>query len=345
MSEKFPNLFDYGHKELSQDAMICWLLDWANQCYRPKNPHLHECGQKFARSLFDKHERLGPDHIYTVKLGKQTSGIDVLAWVNDKYALLIEDKTDSGTHGDQLIRYHKKVLDGKLKLRGTRVKPCASNLFPIFLKTGNMSLTDRREIEKLELDPPHRVFERKDFLKILKGCDRDQSEILGDFLVHLEALETRFNSWRETRLERWCWEGWQGFYRYLEETYAGDMEWGYVPIGDFLGLWWKWKKDGKDKVYLQAEEGKLCFKIEVKEEERRSTRRSYWSQQILKAAEFKEMDVKRPSHFGTGEHMTVAILEVDWRQTDGRGLLDLEASKGVLRKAEQVLDQACNPGE
>lgn len=343
--EKCPNLFDYGHKELSQDAMICWLLAWANECYKELNPHLHECGQKFARALFDKHEHPGPDQICTVKLGMQVSSIDVLAWVNDKYALLIEDKTDSTAEGNQLERYHKKVLDGQFELWGTPVKPCASKLFPILLKTGNMSLADKCGIEKLELDPPYRVFERKDFLNILKDCDRNLSEILGDFQARLEALETRFNSWRETPVETWCWDGWQGFYRYLEETYSGDMDWDYIPIGDFLGLWWKFTDAGEEELYLQAEQCKLCFKIIVEERERRKDRRSYWSQQVLRAAVFKEMAARKPPRFGTGKHMTVAILEGDWRQTDGRGLLDLEATKGVLRNAEQVLDQACKPVE
>ena len=31
MDTQRPNLFKYGRKELSQDAMICWLLAWANK--------------------------------------------------------------------------------------------------------------------------------------------------------------------------------------------------------------------------------------------------------------------------------------------------------------------------
>ena len=36
-----PNLFKYGRKELSQDAMICWLLAWGQQVlcrYVPGSP-------------------------------------------------------------------------------------------------------------------------------------------------------------------------------------------------------------------------------------------------------------------------------------------------------------------
>ena len=138
-----PNLFHYGRKELSQDAMICWLLDWANKRFAEVDPHLHDCGQKFAQALFAKHDKSGPERIETVALGMQVKGIDILAWINEKYAILIEDKTDSGVHGCQLKKYHNLVLDGKLRIHEDEVKitPCRDTFFPVFLKTGNMSRT------------------------------------------------------------------------------------------------------------------------------------------------------------------------------------------------------------
>ena len=30
-NDETPNLFHYATKELSQDAMICWLIDWAGR--------------------------------------------------------------------------------------------------------------------------------------------------------------------------------------------------------------------------------------------------------------------------------------------------------------------------
>ena len=52
-----PNLFKYGRKELSQDAMICWLLAWANECYAEPYPDHHKAGQSFVKALFRKHDR------------------------------------------------------------------------------------------------------------------------------------------------------------------------------------------------------------------------------------------------------------------------------------------------
>jgi len=338
-----PNLFHYGRKELSQDAMICWLLDWANERFAEMDPHLHYCGQKFAQTLFAKHDKPGPERIETVVLGMQVKGIDVLAWINNKYTILIEDKTNAGVHGCQLKKYHKLVLDGELWIHEDDVKvaPCRDNFFPLFLKTGNMSRRDKTDVETIELDPPYRVFERGDFLDALKDCERTASPILADFLAHLEKREVSFMSYKNTPLDQWYWDSWEGFYRCLEESLdSEDVGWGYVPVGDFLGLWWYFTDgDGGDEVYLQAEQDKLCFKISVQDRERSRERRGHWHEKIMEAAKSIGMPIEKPHRFGTGKTMTVAVLK-DWRRADERGLLDMDATVGVLRRAEQVLDAA-----
>ena len=345
MNLERPNLFYYGRKELSQDAMICWLLAWSNERFAGADPHLHNCGQKFVRTLFAKHDKLGPESIKTVALGRQVKGIDVLAWINDKYAILIEDKTDAGVHGDQLKKYHKLVLDGKLRIHEDKVKvaPCRDDFFPLFLKTGNMSRHQETCVEAIKLDPPYRIFKRGDFLDALKGCEQTKSHILADFLAHLKKREVSFISYKKTPLDQWWWDSWEGFYRCLEEILdSEDVDWGYVPNrgGGFLGLWWHSTcGGGGDKVYLQAEQDKLCFKISVQDKERRREHREYWHKKIMDAAKSIEMPVEKPYRFGTGQTMTVAVLN-DWRGKDERGLLEMDATVGVLRRAEQVLDAA-----
>ena len=47
------NLFNYAYKELSQDAVICWLIKWA--FYNGQgHERLRECGKKFLKALFEK---------------------------------------------------------------------------------------------------------------------------------------------------------------------------------------------------------------------------------------------------------------------------------------------------
>ena len=339
-----PNLFHYGRKELSQDAIICWLLDWANEHFAKVDQHLHDCGQKFAQALFAKHDKPGPERIETVTLGMQVQSIDVLAWINEKYAILIEDKTDAGVHGNQLKRYHELVLAGELRIHEDEVKvaPCKDNFFPLFLKTGNMSRGEKTDVEAIELDPPYRVFERRDFLDALKGCERTASPILAEFLAYLEKQEESFMSYKNTPLHCWSRDSWEGFYRCLE-GYVEDGCFGYVSnrSGGFLGFWWHFKWDGEDEVYLQAEQDKLCFKIKVsvQDTERRRERREHWHEKIIEAAKSIGIPFEKPGRFGNGETMTVAVLN-DWRKVDESGILEIDATVGVLRKAEQVLDAA-----
>ena len=356
MTTQRPNLFKYAHKELSQDAVICWLLKWAGKRYAEVSPNLHEAGQNFAKALFCMHKRPGPESIHTVELGQQVYGIDVLAWINDKYALLIEDKKDSGEHDGQLARYHALVLNGELRIdeKPKPVNPTLKNFFPIFLKTGNMSRREKNFIENSEnkegekLDPPYRVFERGDFLDVLKDCGRGTSEILSDFRHHLEERQERFESWKGKRLtENWSSEDWQGFYHSLEKELDPECKnvrnigWEYVnPRGGdgFWGFWWY--PEGAD-LYLQAKQDELHFKIDAEHRETRRERRRHWHERIMEAGESAGMTVVKPARFGSGKTMTVAVLEeVDWRQPDREGRLDLEKTVEVLQKAERVLQAA-----
>ena len=333
--------------------MICWLLAWANKCYADTCPALHKAGQNFAKALFGKHGSTGPSEgICTVKLEQQASGIDVLAWINGKYALLIEDKTDSREHSDQLGRYHEAVLGGRACVEGKCITPSKDRFFPIFLKTGNMSRADKAGVEARELEPRYKVFERGDFLGVLKECDRGVSEIMDDFFNHLQKRERDSSSWESTPPTDWSRTAWEGFYRRLEEEIGPhietdnitDINWKYVPnqAGGFLGFWrYDYDADSGDEVYWQAEREKLCFKISVGGDGSWGERRWHWHERIVEAGESARMPVVKPARFGSGKTMTVAILEGgDWRRSGSDGRLDLEKTVEVLKKAERVLQAA-----
>lgn len=147
-----PNLFDYATKELSQDALICWLLKWAED---DSNRDLHALGRSFCQALLNHKSRRTielPTGTFSVETHQQDGGIDVLARLDGRHTLLIEDKTGSGAHRDQLRRYLDYVLgrqdDGNLSKLGA-ASEC--DVHPIFFKTGNQSLSTEREIETKEL--------------------------------------------------------------------------------------------------------------------------------------------------------------------------------------------------
>ena len=51
---KTPNLFRYASSELSQDAIICYIIEWAKSENKGHNTKLHNLAIEFLNSLFDK---------------------------------------------------------------------------------------------------------------------------------------------------------------------------------------------------------------------------------------------------------------------------------------------------
>ncbi|QTY27060.1 PD-(D/E)XK nuclease family protein [Flavobacterium sp. CS20] len=98
-----PNLFNFATSELSQDAFIAWLIAWADKKHKNSNEKLHELAKSFVKLLIQKDENF---EIESIKVKKQWKKIDVSALVNDSIFIVIEDKTYSKAHSNQLERYH-----------------------------------------------------------------------------------------------------------------------------------------------------------------------------------------------------------------------------------------------
>ena len=269
------NLFNYAYKELSQDAVICWLIKWAyydepiiiSSIYGPRYDRLRKCGKDFVEALFAKHGNKVP-HNPKVEIWQQDNNIDVLARIGE-YVLLIEDKKGTGDHSDQLERYYQLVLDGE-----TVAGEVAGEEFiiPIYLKTENLSLYD---VLRIENSTKYKVFDRSDFLDIVYPYDTAHP-IVYDFSNYLKFNEEdtqSYKEWREDGKVEESYRSWQGFYRELENhlvVFDKDNDligfdeirntkysllennwkrnwpennswgWGWVPnkAGGFAGFWW-----------------------------------------------------------------------------------------------------------
>lgn len=356
-----PNIFEYATKELSQDAMICWLLKWS-EAGQSDDRELHDCGVRFVCALLRKHDpKIQLNEIDEVEIHQQDQKIDVLARVKDKsdrqYVLLIEDKTGTKNHGEQLKEYYTKVADGKTKLGPVNKD---ENLYPIYLKTGNQSLRDDRCIEenkRIEGKYNYKVFNRQDFLEVFELYAGDNA-ILLDFRQHLEQLEYRTNSYKEwTKEEReqndkgeyWYWNAWEGFYRCLEEKLSRNKwgyGWGYVPnpAGGFLGWWW-WPVDSK--LYLQIEcnkkkrggwrDARLCFKVSSEDKDDKRELKWCWHNRVIKAG---GQQVTKPKIMRIGNAMTVALWKEDWMAFGEDGKLDITQTVENLRQVSDVVKKA-----
>lgn len=320
-----PNIFEFATSELSQDAFICWLLSWADERNESNDYALHQTGKRFLDSLFDAtNGRVPrPSGYSRIEVKKQYKRIDVLVLVNEDTAVIIEDKTDTKNHSGQLRRYLEEV----------ETTISRQHIAAIYLKTG-----DQASYEDVER-AGYSVFRRADLLLVMdEGRNHGvTNDVFTDFHDYLLGIDQAVDSYREKPIAEWDWRCWTGFFLELQKQ-LGDGKWDYVPNpgGGFMGFWWHWRTN----KYLQLDEGKLCFKIEVEEESEQSRKRNEWHHTLINNCEDLELSVSKPSRFGKGTWMTVAVLDEGYRRTDASGILDVDATVSVLRKAEQFLDSA-----
>lgn len=328
-----PNLFRFATSELSQDAFLCWFVSWADDKYT-EDFELKTCAKNFISMLLEKlslKEKYSQE-IKKVNVWKQWENIDIWFEVNDDVAIIIEDKTDTSEHSNQLERY-KELAEGHYA--GQR------KLVFIYLKTGNFSL---HTIPNDETN--YKLIDRQSLLSILNMYNGN-NQIINDFKSHLTELEEITNSFLNLPVSDWEYRAWQGFYRAIQERYKlssnssfDNYEWAYVPnqSGGFFGMWghFHWFDDGT-ALYLQFEQGDLAIKI-GKVEDNRSEIRNMWHETVMKMAEELGLtEVCKPSRFGNGSYMTVA--KIDASAFFGENVIVLDDVYEKIKKYEELIDK------
>lgn len=314
-----PNIFDYATSELSQDAMITWLMNWANDSYSSTDKELCELGKKFVSMLTG----MDADTIHYVEAGRQWKNIDIWATINDDAFLIIEDKTETSVHDNQLERY-KSIVEAEYD--GERTQ-----LYYAYIKTTNEPSSTLSEITGLG----YKAFNRGHLLSLLKDYI-GKNAIVTDYRNHLQELENLTLSYQTLPVDEWGWYSWHGFYSELEQ-YIDVESWSYVanPNGGFLGLWWNFISNDEINMYLQFEESKLCIKIEYDgDEDRASIRWKYYSK-LMDCAKQANINVVKPVRFGNGTYMTIAIVPKE--EIFGTNPINMSLLVEKLKKLEKLI--------
>ncbi len=110
-----PNIFSIATKELSQDGFFTWLLKWAAPENEKRNSKLFKCAQNFIKLLLSTHN-VEINEITEVDVRPQWKNIDIWAKINNEYLIIIEDKTFTVEHSNQLEKYKKLLLIGVKKI-------------------------------------------------------------------------------------------------------------------------------------------------------------------------------------------------------------------------------------
>lgn len=316
-----PNIFSFATSELSQDAILAYMLQWADSQYEMVNPQMHALGV----SLF--HCLTGDDSVVvnTIEVGRQLNDIDVYAKVNGNLFLIIEDKTKTTIHGRQLEKYR------------TFAEETFGNSWQIklaYVKTGNEPIQILNQVK----NAGYRVVLRIDLLNVLNQY-QGTNPMIKDFRTHLQTIETETQSYQIIPVDSWevyskCW---QGLYMALEQKIP-DFGWKYVPnkAGGFWGAFWHFLDIQDGQIYLQIESGKFCFKLSYWGEKSRSHVRNYCFHMLQNIANSQYPELHKPNRFGSGEYMTFMVVEKD--DLFGKGLVDIESLLLKLRGYGELLD-------
>lgn len=249
-----PNIFDYATSELSQDAFICYLLTWGKEKYKKAFPREYDLAHKFLKKCgIDEKEE-----IITVR--RQVEHVDVLIGTT-KHILIIEDKTYTNEHDDQIVRYVKNMRSHDERFTSDKkIKVC-------YLKTGDYVRSYKSSNENVLPQNDCCSLRRKDMLELLEP-NRDCNLIFENFYRRLDNIEWRIKNCDEAEIRTWCKEKW---FDYLSSALSGhDFNIGWVnnARGGFYACYFDWVNCGNGEDYKQIEisfdvtsEVKLCFKF------------------------------------------------------------------------------------
>ncbi|NBI06104.1 PD-(D/E)XK nuclease family protein [Senegalia massiliensis] len=175
-----PNLFTYATSELSQDAIICWIIDWINY----DDCEMKKFALDFIKKILELHTtEFDEQKVDKVNLAKQYKNIDIL--INLYFSsgkilpIIIEDKTNTSMHSKQLETYLGNIVDENKD----KYKYC--NPIGVYYKTGYIY---DYEIEKTK-NTNYKIFSRKMMLNLMsKYSDNIDNDIFLDYYKHIEKL-------------------------------------------------------------------------------------------------------------------------------------------------------------
>lgn len=310
-----PNLFRYATTELSQDAILCWLLAWADVSHA--GHAMHAVGRDLAAALLGA---AGHDLPVAgrVEIRRQFEHIDVIALLGDTHVIAIEDKVHAMERLESMAKYWASLR----RHFGPR------KIAAVYVKTGDQA-------SYAEVEGQNWAALRRGALLEVLSKHEGAHGVLDEFIGHLRHREEVVQRFTTLPLSNWTPRSavWIGFYEALVPLLE-RARWDMVnnPRGGFLGLHYGWRTVPGGRVYLQLEEATLCVKVAVHDPDEQSRMRREWSGRVLSAP---GSQFTAPDRYGAGRYMTVAVLPGYRAST--QDVLDFSATVQTLLNAQAFL--------
>ena len=204
------NLFNFATKELSQDAFLRWLFENWN-C---EQEDVKEASRTLITTIWE--ESIDFDKITNFETSAQERNIDLMVrfLINDAlYVIVVEDKTYSFTHDDQLIKYKSYV--------GRKVPTI--NVKYIYYKTNIISDDERKDIE----NDGWEVFDINIIYDIYSKISNVKNNILADYVNHIKKLYMDLTQELPLLVKDWNPNHWVNFYHNNDLKIPNGILFGY----------------------------------------------------------------------------------------------------------------------
>lgn len=167
------NLFSFATSELSQDAFIAWALNWING---DRSMPLYEMAADLLKTMGETDDSISDGIIIKTQLKK----IDILVTVKRQgcnRAIIIEDKTYTSEHDDQIARYRDEIMKLPTDVKTELCIDDKVAIRTVYLKTGFMYDYDKQVKSDVKVGGWQ-------LLELLRKF-RDKNEILDDYIAFL----------------------------------------------------------------------------------------------------------------------------------------------------------------
>ena len=309
---KKPNLFQYATRELSQDAIVCWLL----KCCHAEDPRYREIGLCFVKFILQD-DSIAPLDIELEEHSphNQYCHMDVYAniRVKDKIIpVIFEDKTDTFLHGKQHIRYCERVQSWKQDKKWTKSlfpswdNPVWGDTLYVFFKTGYLFGWQETELEETKTsiaqnDAIFRLITLDDMIGFLDSVYED--EMLLDYKTFLKKKKSKQADCLEKKCDRYYQKifGGKPWFRYNYQQWSSK---DFMTVDDANGkeenrIWYsvatQWLKSRNGYEYaitMHQYRKESCISGSVSEKERLRNERYEITEKTRKLCEriFQELN-------------------------------------------------------
>lgn len=306
---KNNNIFTYATSELSQDAFLCWLFSYAMKD-ADDEPVLKECAIDFLKLFIDD---IKDGEVWvSEKPIRQHESIDVLLTVNDRYKVIIEDKTGTDEHDNQLNRYFKII----------------ENEFEDYIPVGVYYKTGFQSDLSTVINSNYKYIGRKSILSILeKYITKTDNLILLSYYENVKHFDDTVNKYKTLPLCDWDWEQINGFFDFEQKSFEQNKKincnYDYInpPAGGgFYGMWlydsiYREYCGNKYELYLQCvinnSKLEILYKISsLCDVKIKGDVRDFfvWKNKDNKWVDIaKEYGFLKPKRYGSGKTVTLGV--------------------------------------